>query len=109
MLNLKLNEPKFKSKFRLKGLNLRAKKGFVMKIAVNISLKNGVLDPQAKAIEKALHSLNFNAVKNVKMSKQIILELDLNDEAKANELARQMCDELLVNSVIEDYTLSSVR
>lgn len=109
MLNLKLNEPKFKSKFRLKGLNLRAKKGFVMKVAVNISLKNGVLDPQAKAIEKALHSLNFNAVKNVKMSKQIILELDLNDEAKANELARQMCDELLVNSVIEDYTLSSVR
>ena len=80
-----------------------------MKIAVNISLKNGVLDPQAKAIEKALHSLNFNAVKNVKMSKQIILELDLNDEVKANELARQMCDELLVNSVIEDYTLSSVR
>ena len=89
---------------------LKAKKGFVMmKVAVNISLKNGVLDPQAKAVEKALHALNFDKVKNVKMSKQIILELDLNDEAKANELARQMCDELLVNSVIEDYTLSSVR
>ena len=56
-----------------------------------------------------MHALNFDKVKNVKMSKQIILELDLNDEAKANELARQMCDELLVNSVIEDYTLSSVR
>lgn len=88
---------------------LKAKKGFVMKVAVNISLKNGVLDPQAKAVEKALHALNFDKVKDVKMSKQIILELDLNDEAKANELAKQMCDELLVNSVIEDYTLSSVR
>ena len=99
--------PKFKSKFKLKGF--KSKKGFVMKVAVNISLKNGVLDPQAKAVEKALHALNFDKVKDVKMSKQIILELDLNDEAKANELARQMCDELLVNSVIEDYTLSSVR
>lgn len=99
-LNLKAN---------LSSKALKAKKGFVMKVAVNISLKNGVLDPQAKAVEKALHALNFDKVKNVKMSKQIILELDLNDEAKASELARQMCDELLVNSVIEDYTLSSVR
>ena len=74
-----------------------------MKIAVNIFLKNGVLDPQAKAIEKALHALNFSEVKEVKMAKQIILELDSDSVEVAKKQAKKMCEELLVNSVIEDY------
>ena len=74
-----------------------------MKIAVNIFLKNGVLDPQAKAIEKALHALNFSEVKEVKMAKQIILELDSDSVETAKKQAKKMCEELLVNSVIEDY------
>lgn len=74
-----------------------------MEIIVNISLKNGVLDPQGKAVEKALHSLNFNSIKEVKIAKQIKISLDEKDEKLAKEQVKKMCEELLVNSVIEDY------
>ncbi|EOB4243099.1 phosphoribosylformylglycinamidine synthase subunit PurS [Campylobacter jejuni] len=76
-----------------------------MEVIVNISLKNGVLDPQGKAAEKALHSLNFNSVKEVKIAKQIKISLDEKDEKLAKEQVKKMCEELLVNSVIEDYEL----
>ncbi|MBK1972842.1 phosphoribosylformylglycinamidine synthase subunit PurS [Campylobacter sp. TTU-622] len=76
-----------------------------MKVVVNIFLKEGVLDPQGKTIQKALHSLNFNNVNNVKMAKQIILELNENDKMKANKEVKKMCEELLVNDVIEDYEI----
>ncbi|EKT0453649.1 phosphoribosylformylglycinamidine synthase subunit PurS [Campylobacter jejuni] len=76
-----------------------------MEVIVNISLKNGVLDPQGKAVEKALHSLNFNSVKEVKIAKQIKISLDEQDEKLAKEQVKKMCEELLVNSVIEDYEL----
>ncbi|EAL6257907.1 phosphoribosylformylglycinamidine synthase, purS protein [Campylobacter jejuni] len=76
-----------------------------MEVIVNISLKNGVLDPQGKAVEKALHSLNFNSVKEVKIEKQIKISLDEKDEKLAKEQVKKMCEELLVNSVIEDYEL----
>ncbi|EEA7503767.1 TPA: phosphoribosylformylglycinamidine synthase subunit PurS [Campylobacter jejuni] len=76
-----------------------------MEVIVNISLKNGVLDPQGKAVEKALHSLNFNSVKEVKTAKQIKISLDEKDEKLAKEQVKKMCEELLVNSVIEDYEL----
>ncbi|HBD9076053.1 TPA: phosphoribosylformylglycinamidine synthase subunit PurS, partial [Campylobacter jejuni] len=64
-----------------------------------------VLDPQGKAVEKALHSLNFNSVKEVKIAKQIKISLDEKDEKLAKEQVKKMCEELLVNSVIEDYEL----
>ncbi|MBZ8183729.1 phosphoribosylformylglycinamidine synthase subunit PurS [Campylobacter jejuni] len=76
-----------------------------MEVIVNISLKNGVLDPQGKAVEKALHSLNFNSVKEVKIAKQIKISLDKKDEKLAKEQVKKMCEELLVNGVIEDYEL----
>ncbi|EGK5674175.1 phosphoribosylformylglycinamidine synthase subunit PurS [Campylobacter jejuni] len=76
-----------------------------MEVIVNISLKNGVLDPQGKAVEKALHSLNFNSVKEVKIAKQIKISLDEKDEKLAKEQVKKMCEELLANSVIEDYEL----
>ncbi|EOI1709290.1 phosphoribosylformylglycinamidine synthase subunit PurS [Campylobacter jejuni] len=76
-----------------------------MEVIVNISLKNGVLDPQGKAVEKALHSLNFNSVKEVKIAKQIKISLDEKDEKLAKEQVKKMCEELLVNSIIEDYEL----
>ncbi|HFU2587278.1 phosphoribosylformylglycinamidine synthase subunit PurS [Campylobacter jejuni] len=76
-----------------------------MEVIVNISLKNGVLDPQGKAVEKALHSLNFNSVKEVKIAKQIKISFDEKDEKLAKEQVKKMCEELLVNSVIEDYEL----
>ncbi|ELG7726439.1 phosphoribosylformylglycinamidine synthase subunit PurS [Campylobacter upsaliensis] len=76
-----------------------------MQVVVNVFLKNGVLDPQGKALEKALHSLNFSRVKEVRMAKQLKIELDESDTQKAKELVAKMCEELLVNSVIEDYEI----
>lgn len=60
-----------------------------MEVIVNISLKNGVLDPQGKAVEKALHSLNFNSVKEVKIAKQIKIFLDEKDEKLAKEQVKK--------------------
>lgn len=76
-----------------------------MKVIVNISLKNGVLDPQGKAIEKALHSLDFNNIENVKTSKQISFDLNESDKGKAYKQVQKMCEELLANIVIEDYEI----
>ncbi|TXE81603.1 phosphoribosylformylglycinamidine synthase subunit PurS [Campylobacter peloridis] len=76
-----------------------------MKVTINITLKNGVLDPQGKAIEKALHSLDFNNISEVKTSKQITFNLDEKDINKAKEQVKMMCEELLANTVIEDYEI----
>jgi phosphoribosylformylglycinamidine synthase subunit PurS len=76
-----------------------------MKVIVNIQLKNGVLDPQGKAVHHALSSLKFNEVNEVRIGKQIILDINENDRAKAEQRVTIMCDELLANTVIEDYTI----
>lgn len=80
-----------------------------MKVIINIHLKDGVLDPQGKAVHHALGALNFNKVDDVRIGKQIILEVDGNNENKAKEEAVQMCEELLANTVIENYTIELSR
>lgn len=79
-----------------------------MKAIVNISLKAGVLDSQGKAVHHALDSLKFDAVQDVRVGKQIILELNSSDEAKAKEEVTQMCEALLANTVIEDYQIEII-
>lgn len=76
-----------------------------MKIKIRIFLKEGVLDPQAKAIEKALHALDFNDVSELKIAKEISFTLKENDKENALVQARAMCEELLANTVIEDYEI----
>ncbi|MDD2399413.1 MAG: phosphoribosylformylglycinamidine synthase subunit PurS [Sulfurovum sp.] len=76
-----------------------------MKAIVNVFLKEGVLDPQGKAIHHALASLNFNDVKDVRIGKQIILELTANDKTRAEAEVKEMCETLLANTVIEDYSI----
>ncbi len=76
-----------------------------MRVIVNVQLKNGVLDPQGKAVHHALSSLKFNGVNDVRIGKQIILEIAENDQVKAKEDVTKMCEELLANTVIEDYTI----
>jgi len=79
-----------------------------VKIIVNIQLKNGVLDPQGKAVHHALSSLHFDEVSDVRVGKQIILEIDEDDKDKAKQKAIKMCEELLANTVIEDYSIEIV-
>ena len=76
-----------------------------MKAVVNIALRSGVLDPAGKAVEHALNSLGFSGVSNVRIGKHIVLDIDENDKAKANEQLKVMCEELLANTVIEDYEI----
>lgn len=76
-----------------------------MKVIVNIQLKEGVLDPQGKAVHHALSALKFNEVNNVRIGKQIILDIDANDQAAAQQRVVTMCEELLANTVIENYTI----
>jgi phosphoribosylformylglycinamidine synthase len=79
-----------------------------MKAIVNISLKAGVLDSQGKAVHHALGSLNFSGVEDVRVGKQIVLELNETDKAKAMADVTKMCEELLANTVIEDYEIELV-
>ena len=74
-----------------------------MKARVFVTLKNGVLDPQGKAIEGALGSLGFEGVSNVRQGKMIELEVDAADEAAAREAVERMADKLLANPVMETY------
>ena len=79
-----------------------------MKAIVNISLKAGVLDSQGKAVHHALDSLHFNGVDDVRVGKQIILKLNETDKEKAMADVSKMCEELLANTVIEDYEIELV-
>ena len=76
-----------------------------MKIRVHITLKNGVLDPQGKAISHALGSLGFDGVNDVRQGKFIELDIAETDEARARDTVDSMCRKLLANTVIEDYRI----
>ena len=79
-----------------------------MKAIVNVFLKAGVLDSQGKAVHHALDSLHFESVEDVRVGKQIILKLDETDKEKAMADVTKMCEELLANTVIEDYEIELV-
>lgn len=74
-----------------------------MKATIHITLKNGVLDPQGKAIENALGQLGFNGVDDVRQGKLIEVNLSETDPAKAEAALTDMCEKLLSNTVIENY------
>jgi phosphoribosylformylglycinamidine synthase len=74
-----------------------------MKVVANIYLKAGVLDPQGKAVHHGLDALGFKGVKDVRVGKQIVIELDETDKEKAKKEVEEMCEKLLANTVIENY------
>ena len=76
-----------------------------MKARIHITLKSGVLDPQGKAIKSSLGALGFSGVENVRQGKYIELDISTDDRAKAHEQLSQMCEKLLANTVIENYTI----
>lgn len=78
-----------------------------MKAIVNISLKQGVLDSQGKATHHTLDTIGFKEiVGDVRVGKQIILQLNTEDETQAREEVTKMCEQLLANTVIEDYEIT---
>ncbi len=79
-----------------------------MTAIVNIFLKNGVLDPQGKAIHHALDAMNFEGIEDVRMGKQIVLKLTSDNKEDAQKEVEKMAEEILANTVIEDYTIELV-
>ncbi|MDG1709525.1 MAG: phosphoribosylformylglycinamidine synthase subunit PurS [Emcibacteraceae bacterium] len=76
-----------------------------MKARVHITLKNGVLDPQGKAIQHALGALGFDGVDDVRQGKYIEIDLADTDKAAAHANVEEMCKKLLSNMVIENYSI----
>ena len=80
----------------------------MVRARVHVTLKPGVLDPQGKAIEHALHSLGFPDAHDVRQGKVIELTLEQSDAAKARASVQAMCEKLLANTVIENYAIELV-
>lgn len=76
-----------------------------MKAKIHITLKNGVLDPQGKAIRHALAALGFAGVQDVRQGKYFEIRLDKTDPAEAGKDLDAMCRQLLANTVIENYEI----
>jgi phosphoribosylformylglycinamidine synthase len=76
-----------------------------MKAKVKVTLKNGVLDPQGKAIEGALGHLGFGGVEQVRQGKYFEIEIAETDKAKAKDAVKAMCEKLIANTVIENYEI----
>ena len=78
-----------------------------MTATINIALKTGVLDSQGKASHHTLDTIGFkNIVSDVRIAKQIIMKLNTTSEDEAIKQVTKMCEELLCNTVIEDYEIS---
>ena len=76
-----------------------------MKVKVIVTLKDGVLDPQGKAIQQTLNGMSYSEVKEVRQGKYFDIEVSSNDEKKAKAKVEEMCKKLLANLVIEDYKI----
>jgi phosphoribosylformylglycinamidine synthase subunit PurS len=78
----------------------------MIKARVVVTLKNGVLDPQGKAIEGALGALGFAGVGGIRQGKVFDLVIEHDDREKAESEIKAMCEKLLANTVIENYTIA---
>ena len=78
----------------------------MIKARVTVTLKNGVLDPQGKAIEGALGALGFDGIGHIRQGKVFDLEVEGDDKVKAEADVKSMCEKLLANTVIENYTIN---
>ena len=76
-----------------------------MKVKVIVTLKNGVLDPQGKAIQQTLNGMNFSNVEEVRQGKFFEINVNENNEENAKRQVEEMCKKLLANLVIEDYKI----
>ena len=76
-----------------------------MKIKATVTLKNGVLDPQGKAIQQTLNGMGFSNVEEVRQGKYFEVEVNEKDEDKAKSKVEEMCKKLLANLVIEDFKI----
>ena len=78
------------------------------RVSVHITPRRGLLDPQGKAVEGALHSLGFAGVREVHVGRHIVIENEAADANEAKDAVRAMCEKLLANPVTEDFEIANV-
>jgi phosphoribosylformylglycinamidine synthase len=78
------------------------------RIAVHITPRRGILDPQGKTVADALHTLGFSAVQDVHVGRYIVVEADGVSSQAVERSTREMCERLLANPVTEDFAIASV-
>ena len=86
-------------------LNLKKNK---LKFSVTVTLKKDVLDPQGKVVENTLISMGMENLKSIRQGKFFEIEVDENDQKKAEEKVKVMCEKLLVNLIIEDFKITKL-
>lgn len=75
-----------------------------MRARIFVTPRQGILDPQGRAVESALKTLGFDAVSGVRIGRYIVLEIDAPSAEEARNAVTRMCDRLLANPLIEDYS-----
>jgi len=78
------------------------------RVAVHITPRRGILDPQGKAVADALHTLGFGDVRDVRVGRHVVVETEAGDERGAERRVRDMCERLLANPVTEDFEIAGV-
>ena len=79
-----------------------------MKFSVKVTLKKDVLDPQGKVVQQTLQNMGMDTLKNLRQGKFFEIEINENDENKAQNKIEEMCNKLLVNLIIEDFKISQI-
>ena len=77
-----------------------------MKISAIVTLKKDVLDPQGKVVRQTLKNMGHTEIENVRQGKYFEIELNVNDKNKAEKIVQEICNKLLVNTIIENYTIN---
>lgn len=80
-----------------------------MIISLVVTLKKSVLDPQGKTIQSTLNNMGYKSLSNLRQGKYFTIELNETDKLKAENIVKEMCEKLLVNQVIEDYKIDSIK
>ena len=86
-------------------LNLKKNK---LKFSVTVTLKKDVLDPQGKVVQNTLIDLGMNNLKSIRQGKYFEIEINENDQEKAENKINDMCKKLLVNLIIEDFKIKKL-
>jgi phosphoribosylformylglycinamidine synthase subunit PurS len=78
----------------------------VFQATIIVTLRQSILDPQGKAVEHAIHALDAASVRNVRIGKQIQCDIDTGSKEEAEKITTSICQKLLANPVMEDYTFT---
>lgn len=78
------------------------------KAKIKITLRKGILDVQGKAVEQALHSIDYDIMENVRIGKYVELDITAQNDGQAEEFVRDACTKIIANPIVEDFEIEIV-